>query len=62
MDEDERVLVVTLIEAVDRAYECRERSAAEAVCHRCWADVEVALEAVRRVYKPEPATKITFDL
>ena len=44
--EDERV--VKLIEALDRAHECRERSTVDAVCHRCWADVDVALEAVRK--------------
>ena len=48
--------VVELIEALDRADECREGSAVDAVCHRCWDDVEAALEAVREVYKPEPVT------
>ena len=53
--------VVELIEALDRADECREASAVDAVCHRCWSDVDVALEAVRNVYKPEPLTKIHVD-
>ena len=49
-----------LIEALDRADECRSASAGDAVCHRCWDDVVLALEAVRQVYKPEAVTKITF--
>ena len=49
-----------LIEALDRADDCREGSAVDAVCHRCWADVDVALAAVRKVYKPEPVTEVTF--
>ena len=52
--------VVELIEAIDRADDCRERSAVDAVCHRCWDDVEAALEAVRKVYKPEPPAKVEF--
>ena len=44
--------VVELIEALDRADACRELSAVDAVCHRCLADVDVALEAVRAVYQP----------
>ena len=55
---DERESVVKLIEALDRADECRERSAVDAVCHPCWADVDLALEAVRKVYKPEALTEI----
>ena len=47
-----------LIEALDRADECRSASAGDAVCHRCWDDVVLALEAVRQVYKPEAVTKI----
>ena len=58
---DERVLVVTLIEALDRADECREASAVDAVCHRCWDEVVLALDNVRKVYKPEQLTKIPFD-
>ena len=50
--------VVELIEALDRADDCREGSAVDAVCHRCWYDVYVALDAVRKVYKPETLTKI----
>ena len=57
--EDKRV--VELIEALDLADECRECSAVDAVCHRCWDDVIVALAAVRKVYKPEPLTKIPVD-
>ena len=57
---DKRV-VVELIEALDRADECRERSAVDAVCHLCWDEVVLALAAVRNVYKPEPLTKIKFD-
>lgn len=53
--------VVELIEALDRADDCREGSAVDAVCHRCWYDVYVALDAVRKVYKPEPLTKIQLD-
>ena len=44
-------MVVALIEALDRAHEYREASPVDAVCHRCWADAEAALEAVR-----EPGT------
>ena len=44
--------VVKLIEAFDRADACREASAVDAAYHRCWADVGVALQAVRKVYKP----------
>ena len=50
--------VVELIEALDQADECRSASAVDAVCHRCWSDVDVALEAVRKVYKPHSLTKI----
>ena len=50
--------MVALIEALDRADACREASAVQAVCHRCWADVDLALEAVRKVYKPQPLTEI----
>ena len=46
--------VVELIEALDRAHDCREASAVDAVCHRCWFDLDAALEEVRKVYKPEP--------
>ena len=53
--------VVALIEALDRAYECRTASAVDAVCHRCWDDVHLALAAVRNLYKPEPLTKIPVD-
>ena len=51
--------VVNLIEALDRAAACRNRSVIDAVCHRCWADVELALEAVRKVYKPKK-TEVVF--
>ena len=54
--EDERV--VKLIEALDRADECREKSTADAVCQPCWDDVEAALGAVRKVYKPQSVTWI----
>ena len=50
--------VVELIDAIDRAHECRERSAVDAVCHRCWDDVGVALAAVRKMYKPQSVTWI----
>ena len=50
-----------LIEAVDRADECRSASAGDAVCAPCWSDVHVALEAVCQVYKPEAVTKIPVD-
>ena len=51
--------VVELLEALDRADECRNNgSAVDAICDRCWADVGVAVEAVRKVYKPEPVTEI----
>ena len=50
------VLVVELIEALDRADECRNGSAVDAVCHRCWADVGLALEAVRNMYKAQALT------
>ena len=56
MDDKERV--VKLIKALDRAHECRERSTVDAVCHPCWDDVEVALGAVRKVYKPQSLTWI----
>ena len=56
---DERV--IELIDALDRADDCREGSAVDAVCHRCWYDVYVALDVVRKVYKPEPLTKIQLD-
>ena len=49
--EDERV--IKLIEALDRAHECREGSAVDAVCAPCWADVDAALGAVRKAYKPQ---------
>ena len=55
---DDRERVVKLIDALDRADEYRTVSAVDAVCHRCWADVDVTLEAVRNVYKPEPLTDI----
>ena len=58
---DEGMLVVSLIEALDRAHECREGSAVDAVCHRCWDEVNLALSDVRNVYKPEPLTKIHVD-
>ena len=48
--------VVELIEALDRADDCREASAFDAVCHRCWDDVDLALSAVRNLYKPEELT------
>ena len=57
--EDERV--VELIEALDRAHDCREASAVDAVCHRCWDDVNLALAAVRKLYKPEPLMRIPVD-
>ena len=50
--------VVELIEALDCADDCREASAVDAVCHRCWDDVIEALELVRKVYKPEPVPEI----
>ena len=50
--------VVELIEALDRADACRNGSAVDTVCHRCWSYVDVALEAVRKVYKPKPLTKV----
>ena len=55
---DDRERVVALIEALDRADECRNGSAVDAVCHPCWADVEAALGAVRKVYKPQSVTWI----
>ena len=55
---DDRERVVKLIEALDRANECRDGSAVDAVCHRCWSDVDVALEVVRKVYKPVVVTEI----
>ena len=55
---DERV--DALIDALDRAHDCRECSAVDAVCHRCWDDVNLALAAVRKVYKPQSLTKIPF--
>ena len=48
--------VVELIEALDRADECRNGSAVDAVCHRCWSDVDVALAAVRDLYKAQALT------
>ena len=54
---DKRV-VIELIAALDRAEECRAVSEVDAVFHRCWDDVDVALEAVRKVYDPQPLTKI----
>ena len=57
---DKRV-VVELIAALDRAYECRKGSSVDAVCHHCLDDAKEALEAVRKVYKPEPVTEIPFD-
>ena len=55
---DKRV-VVELIDAIDRAHECREGWPVQgAVCHRCWADVHLALAGVRKVYKPEGVTKV----
>ena len=51
--------VVALIDALDLADECRNGSAVvDAVCHRCWYDVTVALEAVRKVHKPEPVQQV----
>ena len=55
---DERV--DALIDALDRAHDCREYSAVDAVCHRCWDDVNLALAAVRKVYKPEK-TEVLFE-
>ena len=57
----DKKVVVELIEALDRADECRAESAVEAVCHRCWDDVDVALEAVRKVYKPRTVTLNPVD-
>ena len=54
---DKRV-VVELIEALDRADACRNGSAVDAVCHRCWDEVEIALAAVRKVYNPQPLAEI----
>ena len=48
--------VVELIDAIDRADECRNGSAVDAVCHRCWADVDLALEAVRKIHKAQALT------
>ena len=48
--------VVELIAALDQADDCRNGSAVDTVCHRCWSDVDVALEAVRKVYKPQELT------
>ena len=57
---DKRV-VVELIEALDRADECRADSAVDAVCHRCWDDVNLALAAVRKLYMPEPLMRFPVD-
>ena len=57
---DDRERVEALIEALDRADDCRNVSAVDAVCHHCLADVHVALEAVRKSFKPEPLTKVEF--
>ena len=54
---DKRV-VLELIAALDQADDCRNGSAVDTVCHRCWSDVDVALEAVRKVYKPQPVAEI----
>ena len=54
--EDERV--IKLIEALDRAHECREGSAVDAVCVPCWYDVTVALDAVREVHFKQLVTRI----
>ena len=43
--------VVALMDALERADASREASAVDAVSHRCWADVDVALAAVRNIYK-----------
>ena len=49
-----------LIAALDQADDCRNGSAVDTVCHRCWSDVEAALEAVRKVYQPETVTKVVL--
>ena len=36
-----------LLQALDRADECRRFSAVDAVCHRCWGELTEALAAVR---------------
>ena len=54
---DKRV-VLELIAALDQADDCRNGLAVDAVCHRCWADVDVAVEAVQKVYKPQPVAEI----
>ena len=49
--------VVALIDALDRADACRTGSAVDAVCHRCWDEVGLALAAVRNaVYKAQALT------
>ena len=58
---DDKVLVVALIEALDRARDCREGSAVQAVCVPCWDEVNLALSAVRKVYKAKPLTENPFD-
>ena len=46
-------MVAALVRAVDQAHACREASVVDAVCQWCWADVEVAFEAVSKAYKPK---------
>ena len=50
--------VVELIEALDRADECRKGSAVDAVCVPCWYDVTVALDVVRKVHFRQLVTRI----
>ena len=51
-------VVRELVEAFDRADACREGSAVvDAICHRCWDDVDIAVKAVRLQYAPEPPEK-----
>ena len=54
----EDVRVDELIEALDRADECRNCSPVDAVCAPCWTGVAEALAVVRKVYKPETLTVI----
>ena len=50
---ENRVAVLELVAALDRAEACRDGSVVDAICQPCWIDVGVAVDAVRNVLKAQ---------
>ena len=51
-----------LLQALDRADKCRNLSAVDAVCHRCWGELAKAIAAVRHAESPQVRPmEIPFD-